>query len=303
MVIKIHQSVSTKNALFYNERKVEKHKASFFHCQNMPVLNPFLGDKNGRYRVFKEIEERNTRVKKKGLHISFNPTVSDLVKLEYSGIRTEIANLMEHLGYGNQPYFVYKHADLERVHFHIVSTRIDQQTGKKIKDSYEKEKTQWFIKGLEKKYQLTQDDKLEKQSFRFSASSKNLKQNMESLFTQLNRMDSITTKEIYDKSLELFNVEIRKSGRGHVVLVTGGEGKPIRYPIHLSKFKEKPNFYISESQSVIQNQIDKKSQKINESLKSVMIKELIWQVGKLANKEFFAKDRKYRIKRKRGKKK
>lgn len=139
MVIKIHQACSTQNALFYNERKVVQHKATFYLSRNTPEINPFLGDKNARHRIFKEIEDRNTRVQKKGLHISVNPTVGDLVRLGDAGIRTEIDNLMKHLDYGNQPYLVYKHADLERVHFHIVSTRIDSETGKKIKDNYEKE--------------------------------------------------------------------------------------------------------------------------------------------------------------------
>ena len=142
MIIKIHQACSTKNALFYNERKVEKHYANFYQSRNTPEINPFLGDKNARYGIFKEIEDRNTRVKKPGLHISVNPTVSDLVRIGDAGIKTEIGNLMKHWGYGNQSYLVYKHADLERVHFHIVSTRINCDTGKKITDSYEKEKTQ-----------------------------------------------------------------------------------------------------------------------------------------------------------------
>jgi hypothetical protein len=57
---------------------------------------------------------------------------------------------MKHLGYGNQPYLVYKHADLERVHFHIVSTRIDCETGKKIKDNYEKKKHSGLSKDWKK---------------------------------------------------------------------------------------------------------------------------------------------------------
>lgn len=153
MVILIHQSISTQNALFYNEKKVNQKKAVFYDSGNTPTINPFAGSKQDRWIIIREIEERNTRVKKKGLHISVNPTVSDLVKLGDSGVRTEIKNLMEHLGYGNQPYFVYKHADLERVHFHVVSSRIDKHTGKKIKDSNERKMVQKFIKSLvEKKY-------------------------------------------------------------------------------------------------------------------------------------------------------
>lgn len=124
MIIKIHQACSIKNALFYNERKVERHFAFFYQSRNTPEMNPFLGDKNARYGIFKEIECRNTRVRKPGLRISVNPTVSDLIRLGDTGIRTEIGNLMKHLGYENQPYLVYKHADLERIHFHIVPVLI-----------------------------------------------------------------------------------------------------------------------------------------------------------------------------------
>jgi len=285
MIIKIHQTCSTKNALFYNERKVEKHKASFYHSRNMPVLNPFLGNKNDRNKIFQEIEERNTRVKKPDLHISVNPTVGDLIRLGDAGIRTEIDNLMKHLGYGNQPYFVYKHADLERVHFHIVSTRIDCDTGKKIKDSYEKEKTQRFIKDLEQKYQLTKDDPQEKLNYRFSGSSKNLKQNLESLFSQLNRMEFITSKEMYDQALGLFQVEVRKAGRGHLVFVTDENGAVIRHPVRMSDFEERPRFYLLEKidsrvriLNSVKNASFEKSGLSNRGLKSLVLGELLRQL-------------------------
>jgi len=46
-------------------------------------------------------------------------------------LRKEMDALMKRMGYGHQPYFVYKHKDVERTHFHIVSTRIDVHTHKK----------------------------------------------------------------------------------------------------------------------------------------------------------------------------
>lgn len=294
MIIKIHQACSTKNAMFYNERKAERHKASFYHSQNMPVMNPFLGDKNDRYKVFQEIEERNTRVKKPGLHISVNPIVSDLVRLGDTGIRTEISNLMEHLGYGNQPYVVYKHADLERVHFHIVSTRIDCDTGKKITDSYEKEKTQRFIKELEQKYQLTKDEPREKLNYRFSGSSKNLKQNLESLFGQLNRMDFITSKEIYDQALRLFNVEIRKAGRGYLVFVTDESGNPVRYPVGMSDFEEKPKFHLPERKNLGHRIKPDQTGLGTGILKSLVLKE-ITRLFPMNENESFIKNKKRKL--------
>ena len=280
MIIKIHQACSTKNALFYNERKVERQKASFYHSGNMPVVNPFLGDKNDRYRIFEEIEERNTRVKKPGLHISVNPTVSDLVRLGDAGIRNEIGKLMGHLGYGNQPYLVYKHADIDRVHFHIVSTRIDCDTGKKIKDNYEREKTQRFIKSLEQKYGLTKDDQPEKLNYRFSGSSKNLKQNLESLFGQLNQMDFISSKAMYDEALKMFNIEIRPFGKGYAAFVTDGAGIPVRYPIRLSEFDQRPNFYVD--RTVNQEITFGVNQKIGfpETFKRELMKALVYQYRK-----------------------
>lgn len=305
MIIKIHQACSTRNALFYNERKVERHYATFYQSKNTPEINPFLGDKNARYGIFKEIEDRNTRVQKPGLHISVNPTVSDLVRLGDSGTRTEIGNLMKHLGYGNQPYLVYKHADLERVHFHIVSTRIDCETGKKIKDNYEKEKTQRFIKDLEQKYQLTKDDNPEKLNFRFSNSSKDLKQNLENLFGQLNRMEFITSKETYDQALGLFQVEIRKAGRGHLVFIVDENGNPIRHPVKMSDFQERPKFYLSERQNLGQH--SKQYLKPDQTglgagvLKSLVLKELIRQANPY-NIDYQRKARqKLKIQKKKGK--
>jgi len=240
-------------------------------------MNPFLGDKNAYHRIFKEIEDRNTRVQKKGLHISVNPTVGDLVRLGDAGIRTEIDNLMKHLGYGNQPYFVYKHADLERVHFHIVSTRIDCEMGKKIKDSYEKEKTQRFIKDLEQKYQLSKDESKEKLNYRFSGSSKNLKQNLENLFGQLNRMEFITSGEMYDQALGLFQVEVRNAGRGHLVFVTDENGNPIRHPVKMSNFEERPKFYLDRSLSDECKESSNRKLKLPENFKRELLKALLYQ--------------------------
>ena len=72
--------------------------------------------------------------------------MNDMIRLGEKGIRKELDRLMEHLGYGSQPYLISRHADIDRIHFHIVSTRIDKQSGKKIKDNFEKEKVQKFIK-------------------------------------------------------------------------------------------------------------------------------------------------------------
>jgi hypothetical protein len=60
---------------------------------------------------------------------------------------------MELMGYGDQPYVVFKHTDIERTHIHIVSTCVDRY-GKKLSDSYEKLRSMNACRALEQKYQL-----------------------------------------------------------------------------------------------------------------------------------------------------
>jgi len=50
---------------------------------------------------------------------------------------SEIAQVyMEKLGYGNQPFIVYKHVDIDSHHLHIVSIRVDKN-GKKLDHNFE----------------------------------------------------------------------------------------------------------------------------------------------------------------------
>ena len=174
MVIKIHQTAHTENALRYNEKKVKEGVATFFDSRNTFSVNPFMYDEKHRLKILADIEKINSRIKNKCLHISFNPSTADLLKLDDKTIRAEIEKLMEHLGYEKQPFFVYKHKDLERVHFHIVSTRIDRETGRKIKDNFEREKVKRFIQQMEQRHELVQTP-IKEQNFQFNARSRNIK--------------------------------------------------------------------------------------------------------------------------------
>lgn len=62
-------------------------------------------------------------------------------------------------------------------------------------------------------------------------------------------MDFITNKQMYNDALKLFHIEIRQVKKGHLIFVTDGNGNPIRHPIMLSDFEERPRFYQTKEMS------------------------------------------------------
>jgi hypothetical protein len=242
MVIVIHQTANTQNAFDYNEKKVSEGVATYFDSANTLMTNPFLFDQNHRLKILHDIEKLTPRVKNKCLHISVNPSKSDSLVLDDKTIRLEIRQMMEHMGYGKQPYFVYKHKDLDRVHYHVVSTRVDKLTGKKIKDNYEQEKMQRFIQGLEQKYDLKQEgqkSQLRQNDLMLNATCSDLKAKVEGIFQLLNQSSGIDNETMYHDILRSFNLEVQRSGKGSVLLVTDNDGKIIRNPLRMSELKER----------------------------------------------------------------
>ena len=108
---------------------------------------------------FKSIS-KNEKVKKPQFHAVISAKYQNHSKEEL----TEIAkDFMQEMGYGKQPFIVVYHSDTENNHVHIVSTRVDKQTGKKINDSYERLKAQKALADLlEKRYGISSEEKLEK---------------------------------------------------------------------------------------------------------------------------------------------
>ncbi len=125
----------------------------------------------------------------------------------------------------------------------------------------------------------------------------------------MNRMDFITSKEMYDQALKLFQVEIRKAGRGHLVFVVDENGNPIRHPVKMSDFQERPKFYLPEQNTLSQHfenhhQSDLTGQSSG-VLKSLVLKELIRQAKTqlddglgFRNKKYKLKSQKNRVRRK-----
>lgn len=50
---------------------------------------------------------------------------------------------------------------------------------------------------------------------------------------------------MYDDALKLFHIQIKAANKGYLIFVTEEVGNPVRYPIKMSEFEERPRFYQS----------------------------------------------------------
>ena len=153
MIAKIGRSGNLYGALAYNQLKVKN--------ENGQILfgNKMIETASGHYSVAQLVQSfapyliANRNTEKHTVHISINPDPKDVVSDDrYREIAEEY---MREMGYGQQPYVVFKHTDIDRSHIHIVSVCVDEE-GKKISDKFEKMRSMNVCRELERKYGLIQ---------------------------------------------------------------------------------------------------------------------------------------------------
>ncbi len=93
----------------------------------------------------------NSHVRKPVIHVSLNPSPKDILSEEQMTVLAQ--EFMEKFGYGNQPYIVWLHEDIDRKHMHIVSVRINEK-GEKIDYNREAIRAQNICRDMEVKYGL-----------------------------------------------------------------------------------------------------------------------------------------------------
>lgn len=146
MVIKVYAAApSASSAVQYNERKVAVGKASVIYSAG-------ISDVNNPMKTFSVYENGSIRAQNLSFHASVNPGATE--KLTDEQVAALVKAWMEKMGYGKQPFIVYKHIDTGRIHYHIVSVRVDEN-GRKITDSMEWRRSQAAMRELSKKYGIS----------------------------------------------------------------------------------------------------------------------------------------------------
>ena len=132
MVAKISFGNSLFGALAYNGEKINKDEGKLL------ATNRIFDDGTGKVNIRRAMEDfmrfmpDRCRAEKPVVHISLNPHPDD--KLTDTDMENIAREYLEKMGFGSQPYMVYKHEDIDRHHMHIVTIRV-KEDGKAISSS------------------------------------------------------------------------------------------------------------------------------------------------------------------------
>jgi len=208
MIAKIGRGANIIGALSYNQLKVDQENGAILATHRIRETI------NGKHTVtqlhqsFEPYLIANKRTEKPVLHISLNPDPRDQVNDE--DFKQIAKDYMERMGYGDQPYVVFKHTDIERTHIHIVSTCVDRN-GKKLSDNYEKLRSMDACRKLEQEYKLipaTEKTRNSKEElFRpIDYKATNVKSQIASVVRHLPNYYQYQSLGAYNALLSLFNI-------------------------------------------------------------------------------------------------
>ena len=277
MIAKISATENLGGALGYNFKKVEKGEASILLAQGL------YQNKEETYtmaEVFADMQAvipEKCRTKKMVFHCSLNPHPDEKLSDE---TLTQIAKeYMETLGYGKQPYIVFKHNDIVREHIHIVSLRVDS-SGQKINDKFEKRRSKQITDALERKFGLIPGSKITHREMgevsKIDTTKGNIKKQVaETLrsvlkhykFCSLGELNAILSR--YHLAVEEVKTEFRgKKYDGLVYVPTDDKGDKVGTPIHASDIGRGVGY------TAVQNRMQKSKQNVKPLIPSVRNKVL-----------------------------
>ena len=265
MIAKISATENLGGALGYNFKKVEKGEA------NILLAAELYQSKEARYTmedVLADMEAlipKNCRTKKMVFHCSLNPHPDE--KLPDETLMQIAKEYMEALGYGKQPYIVFKHNDIAREHIHIVSLRVDSR-GQKINDRFEKRRSKKITDALEKRFGLIPSskvaDKAVEETPKIDITRGNIKEQVACAlrmvlkhyrFCSLGELNAILSA--YNLAVEEVKTEFRgKKYDGLVYVPTDDKGDKVSSPIHASDIGRGVGY------TAVQNKVQKSKQAI-----------------------------------------
>jgi len=254
MVTKIREPKNFRNAIYYNEHKVEQGKAECIAAENFlkSVTNLSIREKMHRLKSLIELGEGVTY---NTLHISVSFHPSERFSKEKMA---EIGRVyMEKIGFGEQPFLIYQHHDTAHAHMHIVTTTIredgnpidinnigrnqSEQARKEIEIAYN------LVKAQDQKRALQEEIRaLDVQRLQYGKSE--TKRGIANVIDTILAKYKCSSLEELNAVLSLYNVRAFRGSPDSRLYKMGGllyqlldeQGHPVGVPVKASSIYSKP---------------------------------------------------------------
>ena len=222
MIANISSGSSFYSVAIYNQKKVDRGDGSILYSQKLRGTSPKI--------INRAFEIYNLSISQKAaLHISLSfaeadsPQLDDLKLIELSKI------YLEKMGYAEQPYIIYKHTDTKHPHVHVLTSRVDLVSQKRIEDSFERVRSKNITDKLEKLYGLIRSDGRQVTKM---AIAKDVKQALQK--------NGPTDLKQLNQSLEQANVltRVEQTAKGIIYYRVGEDGQRNSRPFTASYFKD-----------------------------------------------------------------
>jgi len=243
MVAKISIGSSLYGALAYNSEKINREEGRLLGANK--IILPADGQIDIRRIAenFNAFMPKTGKTKKPVLHISLNPYPDD--KLTDQDFEILAREYLEKLGFGEQPFIIYKHEDIDRHHIHIVTVNVNEQ-GKRLNQDFLFRRSKKITTELEEKYNLhkAQREKITPDMpIRKVDPSGDIKRQVANTVKMVGMRYKFQTIGEYNAVLSLYNVKCEQTdgkvnGReyhGLVYFATDDEGKVIANPFKASR--------------------------------------------------------------------
>ena len=282
MVAKISIGSSLYGALAYNAQKVNVGEGKLLATNKVFDGGDGQMDCARLLRDFCNCMPENVRTRNTVIHISLNPHPDDrLTDMEMANIAQAY---MERLGYGNQPYVIVKHEDIDRHHVHIVSINVDEK-GKRIDKDFLFRRSERIRKKLEKEFNLHpaehKRDKIHEVARKVDIGKGDMKKQIASVLLSVATRYRFQTMGEYRALLSLYNIHVEETrGKvgdreyyGLVYSTTDDKGNKVGNPFKASLFGKSAGYAAIEKRfSLSKKQIAEK--KFTEPTKRAVLQAL-----------------------------
>ncbi|MDR3008647.1 MAG: relaxase/mobilization nuclease domain-containing protein [Sphingobacterium sp.] len=286
MVAVIGAGQSIRRAFFYNENKVGEQNATLLSVNNMPSEKVYE-DADLRLKMLLRLTSIRPDVKTNTVHISLNFSPEE--RLSDEKMKQIAGDYMDKIGFGRQPYMVYRHHDSGHEHMHIVTTNITYEGDRITLHNIGVNKSEPARKEIERKYGLIRAEAQSKQPFELKPADYGkvkygklpTQKAISAVLAQVIDQYKYTSIHGLNAILSLYNVRADQGEEGSRIRAYNGlqfrvideSGIPVGKPVKASLFYDKPTLK-SLRKRFLKNDIERQKHKkslaatINFTLKS-----------------------------------